>query len=198
MFSDGCVSDWKPTADGSVVTDGKPATDNESAIKAEVEFHRVGTETGNIGITQFQVRRSLVDMLGYEVLVAVSNASDQPVECRLEIELSESPVDVIPLKLKPHESWSRSFEKTSLEGGTLVAQLTKIERGESDQADDSEDTDSSTSESPSLNSLSVDDTAWAILPEQKVQNVLIVTPGNLFLRKVFEANPWAARNAAKD
>jgi len=32
------------------------------------------------------------------------------------------------------------------------------------------------------------------LPEQKVQNVLIVTPGNLFLRKVFEANPLVSVN----
>ena len=197
VFSDGCVSDWPAAVEASDVTIAKPAADNESATKAEIQFHRIGSKAGNIGITQFQVRRSLVDMLGYEVLVAVSNASEQAVECRLEIELSGSPVDVFPLKLEPHESWSRSIEKTSLEGGTLVAQLTKIERVKNELVDDQEskeNVDNLPLESQSVNSLSVDDTAWAILPEQKVQNVLIVTPGNLFLRKVFEANPLISVN----
>ena len=52
------------------------------------------TTAGNVGITQFQARRSLVDPLGYEILTSVRNASNQPVECRLELELDGVPVDV--------------------------------------------------------------------------------------------------------
>ena len=34
-----------------------------------------------------------------------------------------------------------------------------------------------------------DNTAWAILPRRARQKVTLVTPGNLFLEKVFEAIP---------
>ncbi len=40
-----------------------------------------------------------------------------------------------------------------------------------------------------LNQLLTDDRAWAIVPSRQIQKVLIVSPGNLFLQKVFEANP---------
>ena len=37
--------------------------------------------------------------------------------------------------------------------------------------------------------LAADNTAWAILPRRDRQRVILVTPGNLFLEKVFEAIP---------
>ena len=57
------------------------------------------------------------------------------------------------------------FEKTSAEGGRLRASI--------DRAD----------------ALAADNTAWAILPRRARQKVKLVTPGNLFLEKVFEAIP---------
>ena len=57
------------------------------------------------------------------------------------------------------------FEKTSAEGGRLHASI--------DRAD----------------ALPADNTAWAILPRRARQKVTLVTPGNLFLEKVFEAIP---------
>ena len=42
----------------------------ESGI-APVKLHVIGKRTGNVGIVQFQVRRSLVDPLGYEILAEV-------------------------------------------------------------------------------------------------------------------------------
>jgi hypothetical protein len=131
----------------------------------DVELRTFGTEAANVGITQFQVRRSLLDPLGYEVLIAVRNASKEPVECRLQLELVGNLVDILPLKLAAEETWSRSIEKTAIDGGRLVATL---------QHDDA---------------LAADNSAWAILPARERQRVLVVTPGNLFLQKVFEANP---------
>ena len=157
--------------------------------KTKVSWQVFATEASNVGITQFQVRRSLVDMLGYEVLASVKNASDKSIKCRLEITLSDSVVDVIPLELKPDELWSRSLEKTSRQGGILAATLTEIRDANDESDDDDPESEEELAQLNSLNSLSDDDNAWAILPEQKVQNVLIVTEGNLFLRKVFEANP---------
>ncbi len=126
---------------------------------------RFGTNAGNVGITQFQVRRSLINPLGYEILAEVTNASDDPVECRLEIDLNDDVVDVVPLKLSPGQHWSQSFEKTSADGGHLTAKL--------DRAD----------------VLAADNRAWAVLPKRELMPVTLVSEGNLFIQKVFESNP---------
>ena len=70
-----------------------------------------------------------------------------------------------PLNLAAGERSVQVFEKTSAEGGRLRASI--------DRAD----------------ALPADNTAWAILPRRARQKVILVTPGNLFLEKVFEAIP---------
>ena len=159
--------------------------DSQSKETNTVEYRAFGSNASNVGITQFQTRRSMVDAVGYELLVEVRNASDQPIQCRLEIELDERPVDIFPLKLQPNETWSRTLEKTSLEGGALKATLSKFEN---DQGEDLSKN----------NKLDVDDIAWAILPDRVIQPVLIVSPGNLFLQKVFEANPLVRVTVQKE
>ena len=159
--------------------------DNRAKETNTVEYRSFGSNASNVGITQFQTRRSMVDAVGYELLVQVRNASDQSIQCRLEIELDERPVDIFPLKLQPNETWSRTLEKTSLEGGALKATLSKFEN---DQGEDLSKN----------NKLDVDDIAWAILPDRVIQPVLIVSPGNLFLQKVFEANPLVRVTVQKE
>lgn len=78
---------------------------------ASVELHAIGTRAGNVGLTNFQVRRSLADPIGYEILTRVANASDEEVKCRLEIDLNDSPVDVIPLTLAPDRSGARRSKR---------------------------------------------------------------------------------------
>ncbi len=148
-----------------VVSDGCFEKSDEVAAAAEIDLQLVGTRAANVGLTNFQVRRSLLDPLGYEILVEVTNQSDEAAECRLEVDLDDRPVDVIPLKLKAGQIWSQTLEKTAAEGGTLVARI------------DGED------------SLAADNTARALLPKREVQKVVLVTKGNRFLQKVFEANP---------
>ncbi len=170
-------------SDGADRDATNPASEAKPAIA--VEYRMFGTRASNVGITQFQTRRSMVDALGYELLVEVHNASDEPIQCRLEIELEQRPVDILPLKLQPNETWARTLEKTSLEGGVLKASLSKFEN------DQSEDRTKN-------NKLNVDDVAWAILPDRVIQPVLIVSPGNLFLQKVFEANPLVRVTVQKE
>jgi von Willebrand factor type A domain/Aerotolerance regulator N-terminal len=139
--------------------------DSESLLAAEdVSLQRVGERTANVGITQFQVRRSLVAPLGYEILVEVSNASDNEAECRLELDLDERPVDVVPLKLAPEQRWRQTFEKTSAEGGRLTGRLKHAD------------------------ALSLDNEAVAILAPPQRQRVLLVTAGNRFLQQALQAN----------
>lgn len=157
-----------------VLTDGCSTDAEEVSQNPKVQMQLVGKSSPNVGITRFQVRRSLLDSLGYEILMEVLNASDEPVECRLEIELNEKTVDVIPLKLKPGQKWNHTLEKTSIQGGHLVGKLLH---------DDP---------------LPIDNQAWAILPTREVQPVIIVTSGNLFLQKVFEANALMSVQVTKE
>jgi hypothetical protein len=156
-----------------VLSDG--CSDGAAALAGEddVELIPLGKETGNVGITRLQARRSLLDPIGYEILVEVINASDVPASFRLELDLGDDPIDVVPLNLAPGEKTVHFFEKTSAEGGRLRA---TIDRGDS---------------------LPADNTAWAILPRRDRQMVRLVTPGNLFLEKVFEAIPLVDLTVAK-
>src|SRR3954452_10188964 len=148
-----------------VLSDGCFPESDKLADDKLVELRTTGTRAPNLGITNFQVRRSLLDPIGYEILTEVTNASEEPVECRLDIDLNDAPVDVIPLKLAAGEMWSKSIEKTSVEGGKLVANI--------DRPD----------------ALAVDNTALALLPKRTEQRIVLVSEGNLFLRKVLEVNP---------
>lgn len=201
VLTDGC----SPMTDESVTllqessSAPKSSTTADSAsVVPSVAYRVVGSAAGNVGITQFQVRRSLVDPIGYEILAAVTNASDKPLTLRLELSLNDLPVDVIPLTLKPEERWSRSLEKTSLAGGIVRAELVRIREGGSAAEASSKESDSAAPAASAVNHLTSDDVAWAILPGREVQRVLIVSPGNLFLQKVFEANPLVEVDIQKE
>ena len=165
-----------------------------SAEQSPVEYRLFATDASNVGITQLQVRRSLTDPLGYEILASVRNASANQIACRLELLLNDIPVDVIPLTLKPEELWCRSIEKISLEGGRLQGVLTQIHGDHT--ADVPEKTNGMVFDKP--DQLSTDNSAWALLPGRKSQRVLVVSQGNLFLQKVFEANPLVDVSIRKD
>ncbi|MEO6808388.1 MAG: BatA and WFA domain-containing protein [Isosphaeraceae bacterium] len=140
----------------------------------DVEVRLVGERnTPNIGITRFQVRRSLVDPIGYEILVEVGNFAETAAECRLDLDLDDQVVDVVPLTLKPGEIWIRTFEKTSAQGGRLTAKLDQID------------------------ALTADNQTWAILPSRDEQPVTLITEGNLFLQKVIEAIPLVRLTLSK-
>src|SRR5262249_3814142 len=147
-----------------VLTDG--CFEGADTLAADdVEVVAVGQHTGNVAITRFQVRRSLLDPTGYEILAEVVNHSDEPVECRLNIDLDGNAVEVVPLKLEANGVYSKVWENTSVQGGLLVARI--------DRPD----------------ALMADNEARAILPKREEQPVTLVTDGNLFLEKVFEASP---------
>jgi hypothetical protein len=149
-----------------VLTDGCEKNLDKIVDSDTVRLVGVGQRSGNVALTAFQVRRSLTDPIGYEILVEVVNHSDEPVECRLEIHLNDALLDVEPLKLAANGKWSKVMEKTSAEGGRLTAHL------------DRED------------ALAADNRAVALLPPRALQPVVLVSSlGDLFLEKVLEANP---------
>lgn len=156
-----------------VLTDGCFDEAAKLAEGKDVELVAIGSRTANVGLTRFQVRRSLLDPIGYEILAEVQNASAEPAECRMELDLGEDVIDVVPLSLKSGEVWTHVFEKTSAEGGVLTAHI------EHDDA------------------LASDNRAWALLPRRELLPVMLVTEGDLFLEKVFEANPLVKLSVVK-
>jgi hypothetical protein len=181
-----------PIASIAASIPSEPSVAPKKNAEPEVAWDIVGSIANNVAITQLQARRSLSDMIGYEILVTVLNASSESVQCRLELSLEDAPIDVVPLKLAAGEKWSQSFEKTSLSGGKLVAKLIAIRQQDDTaveetkaQADKADKSDSAST----LNALLVDDEAAAMLPSRSIQQVLIVSPGNMFLQKAFAANP---------
>jgi hypothetical protein len=157
-----------------VVTDGCFDGVKKLAQDDKVQLVPVGQRTGNVGITRFQVRRSLVDPLGYEILVEVANHSDDPVECRLDITLDGNSLESEELKLAADGHWVRAYQESATEGGHLVAKL--------DRPD----------------ALLTDNEAYALLPQRDPQPVTLVTQGHLFLEKVFEASPLVKLTLTKD
>lgn len=145
--------------------------------EANVVWLPVGGKAANTGITQFQVRRSLIDPIGYELLVEVTNSGNDEVESRLDLELGGEVIDAIPLKLSAGEIWRETFEKASAMGGELVATLAVQEKN-------TKHTSTATSDA-----LAIDNVARALLPPREPRPVALVSKGNLFLEGAFQASP---------
>ncbi|MEM7558476.1 MAG: hypothetical protein AAF394_05080, partial [Planctomycetota bacterium] len=148
-----------------VLTDGCSPGIEGLDDREDLQVLGVGEAADNIGITRYQVRRSLIDAIGYQVLVDVTNYSDDAAECRLELDLDGNLIDVLPLKLKPNETLTRIVNHTSAAGGTMNAKL------------DSDD------------ALGVDDAAQAILPTRNKIPITLYSEGNLFLASVLNSIP---------
>ena len=157
-----------------VLTDGCAKDVGSITEKDNVQVVAVGQRTDNVAITAFQARRSLLDPIGYEILAEVVNYSDEPVECRFEIDLNGDAIEVAPLKLSANEKWSKVLEKTSGGGGLLTARINRED------------------------ALAADNRAVALLPHREFQPVTLVSAsGDLFIEKVLEANALVRLNVIR-
>ena len=149
-----------------LVSDGG-FNDFESLVAAEdVRLISVGGQRDNVAITRMSVRRSLVDPIGYAMLLEVVNFSDDASECRLSIDLGGELVDVYPLQLAAGEVWRKTIVGASAEGGTLRAEI-EIDDG-----------------------LAVDNVARVMLPTRgKIPVTLVTEEPSLYLESVFTAIP---------
>ena len=127
-----------------------------SETKVQLLPVNLGVE-GNVGITQFRVRKSLVNAFDYQTLLTVINASPEEQSFNVELYLNDALLDVRPYTLTPGESKSELFTNFTMEGGRLKAVL------------DVED------------ALSTDNVAYAALPKREQIPILLVTPNNPFL-----------------
>ena len=138
--------------------------EQESVEKPKLHLIRIGEDNENVGITQFRVRKSIVNVFDYETLLTVVNTSDEEKRCSVELYFNDSLFDVRPYTLAPGENKSEIFSNFAFEGGELKAVL--------DITD----------------ALSSDNVAYATLPKREQISVLLVTEENPFLEKVLSVD----------
>ena len=69
-----------------------------------------------------KARRSLRDPSAYEVLIEVTNPSDEPLACRLFLERDDNPVDVLPVRVVAEKAWHTLFARCLLRDPAPAAQ----------------------------------------------------------------------------
>lgn len=196
VFTDGCVTE----ADAALLAQPTETTESTTSHPEIVPMLFGSTTASNVGITQLQSRRSMTDPASYRILVKVQNASDQPVRCRLELQLNNAMIDVFSLRLAANEVWSQAVDKISQNGGILKAELSRFEAGSTDATTEQSNVDVNTAatvQTPLQDGWSSDNVSYSVLPARPMQKVLLISEGNLFLQKVLEAMPLVELTLAR-
>lgn len=153
--------------------------------RPELTIESIADDLPNVGITECQALRNSDDPLSAELLVSIRNASPLFAAASLELRLAGKLSNVTRVTLAPGENSSRTFPRIGPAGGIWQAQLKGIRfSAEANPAEPAPNT------APEIaDALEPDNSAVAVLPDAPRQKVLLVSPGNLFIQKVLEADP---------
>lgn len=127
----------------------------------KLSYVRVGERAHNAAITGFSVRRYPLDKSRYEVMLEVTNTSDEPLDVEVSLLGDGQLTDLTRLRLAAHERLPRFYPNLSGASKTLEARLALADGAHDD--------------------LPADDHAYALLPERRRARVQVVTAGNMFL-----------------
>ena len=127
-----------------------------------LSWERIGTKEANVGVGAFSVRRYPLDKSQSEVLVELTNPTEQDRAVELELLGDGETVDVQRLTVKGGERLRRFFHNISGVDQSLEARLHAL--------DEKKDY------------LPADDRAWARLPERRRARVVVYSADNLYLK----------------
>jgi len=127
----------------------------------KLSYIPIGQHAKNAAITGFSVRRYPLDKSRYEVMLEVTNTSDEPMDIELSLLGDGQLTDLTRLSLKPKEKLPRFYPNLSGASKTLEAKLALAD-GSSDD-------------------LPADNHAYALLPERRRARIQVVTSGNMYL-----------------
>ncbi|XXY52446.1 VWA domain-containing protein [Sorangium sp. So ce269] len=155
-----------PSPEVIVVSDGAlgEAADAGGPVRLgdiKLSFLPIGKGARNAAITEFSVRRYPLDKSRYEVMLEVTNTSDEPLDLELSLLGDGQLTDLTRIRLKPKEKLPRFYPNLSGASKTLEAKLALAD-GSSDD-------------------LPADNRAFALLPERRRARVQVVSAGNMFL-----------------
>ncbi len=174
VVTDGC-DPWNAAPPHNGPSNNEPA-DRSSRRIAVSQILIAGHSSPNIGLTRFHTRRSLTDPASYDLLLCCTNASSRTVTCDVVVRQNQHITDVVPLRMAPGATETRSLRRASVDGGLLTAHLTNLQSDPPGRPEP-------------IDCLALDNTAWSVLPERQIRDVLLVTPGSLFLTEVLRAAP---------
>jgi Ca-activated chloride channel homolog len=149
VVSDGALGDPADTAGPVHLGDVK------------LSYVKIGERARNAAITGFSVRRYPLDKSRYEVMLEVTNTSEEPLDVELSLFGDGTLTDLTRLRLRPHEKLPRFYPNLSGASKTLEAKLALADGTRDD--------------------LPADDHAYALLPERRRARVQVVTSGNMYL-----------------
>ncbi len=187
-LADSLLASRKGSARTVVLTDSDKNKSEIKNLKSEIIAIACGTAHDNVAITRFATRPMLASPQTSEVLLAVKNFGRAAVSGNVEISFDGKLLDVKPFTLEPGKERFDVFPS--------VPRSTRSARGWLTAKLDVKD------------ALSVDNTAYAVLPAPRQQRVLLVTKGNWFVEKLLaadqetqfeliEPSAWQADFAAK-
>ncbi len=155
-----------PRAEIRIFTDGAHAAPvGDSGGQARVRWVGVGRGSRNVGITDLALRKTFFGAFGYQAFVSMVNFSEEPQSFAFSLDVDDRPVAEQSLTLDPHVRRSVVLPFSHQGAGVVRVRL--------NIADD----------------LSADNVAYAIIPPPGEMQVLLVSPGNLFLEKVLKTDP---------
>ncbi|HUQ01470.1 MAG TPA: BatA and WFA domain-containing protein [Kofleriaceae bacterium] len=137
----------------------------------DVRYLGVGSRSENVGIVAFNVRRYIDNKAAYEVFIEVQNFGTKKARRQLALYNGESAIEVKSIELTPGQRIREIYRELPGGSSTLRASLRP---GEGDDTDNSDP-------------FPLDDQAWALMPEQKMQHVLVVWRGNRYLEEALKA-----------
>lgn len=141
-------------------------------LEVPIRWHVFGRGGQNVGITAFEVRKAYYGSYDYQIFLSLANYGKEAASFDLSLFFDGRPLSRQKVGLSPEVKRSFVFPFTigpqfhpPQAGGVLKATI--------DPHDD----------------LSVDDTAYAVLPPPRSIKVLFVSSGNLFLEKALASDP---------
>jgi uncharacterized membrane protein len=158
-----------PRAEIYVFTDGAfVTTEGPDVTDPRLRWIGVGRGGRNVGITSIAVRKSYYGSFDYQAFASLVNYSAEPQTFTFTLDVDGTTIADKSLTLEPSIRRSLVLPFSHTGGGTVRASI--------DVRDD----------------LATDNVAWAVLPPPRKIQVLLVSPGNLFLEKVLRTDPQVA------
>jgi Ca-activated chloride channel family protein len=151
-----------------IVSDGGLPPTGLPALPGHVQYLPMGTSNDNLAITALALRRGTD---GPELFAEVTNFSDTEKTVLLSFDFGGSLFDARQLIIPPRASESLTLARLQNVPGVYRAHLSSLQTN------------------TPLDSLPMDDTAFAVYQTNTVRRVLLVSRGNLFLEQVLASLP---------
>ena len=158
-----------------VVTDDAGSVVPDVTLEVPVRVATVGRERNNQAIAALAVR-SDSSGLRRTLFVSVANYSAEAVGRRLEILADNTPVTARDLALQPLSRADVVIDELPA-GATVVQARITAPSGAGSPV------------SGAADYLPIDDSAWAVVPPDRLRKVLLVGPGNVYLQNAFSLLP---------